>query len=219
MQNKTTERADRLREARQKSGFSSASEFARKFGFPEATYRAHENGQRNLTEHMAQVYAEKLGSSFNWLMFGGDSPPAGNPAALSQTMATGPAPRDFPLMGYAQAMDADSIPTALEKRPIKLLERPPQFLGVDDGFAVIVAGSAMSPRFENKDLLYINPRLMAAVDDDVLIEMNDGGIALRRIMAIDADSVTLRQYQPKKDTKFLKTQYRRLMRVVMVARE
>ncbi len=215
---------NKIREIRKAKGLSQ-QQLADLVGTSNQQISFLENGERQLNLDWIERLSKVLGASVSEIIGEKEftaqriSQTEIHPVTIPVASSTQATPRDFPLMGYAQAVDADSIPTALEKRPIKLLERPPQFFGVDDGFAVIVAGAAMSPRFENKDLLYINPRLMAAVDDDVLIEMNDGGIALRRIMAIDANGVTLRQYQPKKDTKFLKTQYRRLMRVVMVARE
>jgi hypothetical protein len=64
--------AARLRHAREHAGHSSAAAFAAAAGVPHVTYRAHENGTRNLTVSAARRYAPHLGVAWQWLMFGED---------------------------------------------------------------------------------------------------------------------------------------------------
>jgi hypothetical protein len=61
-------RSARLRDARQKAGFSTAAEAARKFGWPYPTYVMHESG-RGLGRSAA-VYAHAFNVSETWLMTG-----------------------------------------------------------------------------------------------------------------------------------------------------
>lgn len=62
--------SERLRNARVRAGYNTAAEFARAAEVPEVTYRAHENGSRDLTIRAAQSYSDKLKSNWKWLMFG-----------------------------------------------------------------------------------------------------------------------------------------------------
>lgn len=60
----------RLRAAREKAGFKSASEAARKIGVNPVTYTAHENGGREYDRKAALYYAERFSVRPDWLMFG-----------------------------------------------------------------------------------------------------------------------------------------------------
>ncbi len=62
-----------LKQAREKAGYKSAAEFARSHGFPEVTYRSHENGTRPLTVGAAKQYAPKLGIDWRDLIDGDDA--------------------------------------------------------------------------------------------------------------------------------------------------
>jgi phage repressor protein C with HTH and peptisase S24 domain len=84
--------AERLKQAREAAGFGSAAAFARATDAPDATYRSHENGTRDLTIAAAKRYARGLKRSWEWLMFGdafplarpnGAGPPAGADEAKS----------------------------------------------------------------------------------------------------------------------------------------
>lgn len=63
----------RLREARERAGFSTAADAARRFSWPAPTYFQHEGGQRGLRPKIARRYAAAFGVSPEWLMFGAGS--------------------------------------------------------------------------------------------------------------------------------------------------
>ena len=63
--------ADRLKERREQLGYDTAAAAARAFGWPAATYRGHENGNRGLSE-AAEIYARAFGVSLDWLLTGLD---------------------------------------------------------------------------------------------------------------------------------------------------
>ena len=70
---------ERLKRAREEAGFDSAAEFAREVGKPEATYRAHESGDRQFGPSDAKIYAAKvqekaLDIDWRWLLYGDDAP-------------------------------------------------------------------------------------------------------------------------------------------------
>lgn len=124
---------ERLKIARERAGYSSAAEVARKFGWTETTYRAHENGQRNIPRERAPIYARAFRVAPEWLLYGrGD--PAKKPVPLVGMVGAG-----------AEIFEADSG-GALDD-----VEPPP---GVGpDAVAVEVRGDSMYPRYMEGDVL------------------------------------------------------------------
>ena len=59
---------ERLRAARIRAGFKSASTAAAAFGWVKATYLSHENGWRGLRPSTAKRYARAFGVDFAWLL-------------------------------------------------------------------------------------------------------------------------------------------------------
>ena len=63
----------RLREARLKAGFSSATKAADAIGVSHSTYRAHENGQNEFGPEEATIYGRKFDVSASYLLTGENS--------------------------------------------------------------------------------------------------------------------------------------------------
>lgn len=61
---------ERLREARQRIGFTSAAQAAKAMDVPIATYTGHEANHRGFPAKRAALYAKHLQVSVNWLLFG-----------------------------------------------------------------------------------------------------------------------------------------------------
>jgi phage repressor protein C with HTH and peptisase S24 domain len=61
-------KANRLRGAREKAGFASASDAARAFGWTESAYRHHGNGTRNFGPDMAKRYGRAFKVKPGWLL-------------------------------------------------------------------------------------------------------------------------------------------------------
>lgn len=66
--------AERLRIARKKAGFTTASDAARAMGVNVVTYTAHENGGREYDRNSAAHYAETFGVDTGWLLYGASMP-------------------------------------------------------------------------------------------------------------------------------------------------
>lgn len=64
--------AQRLKMARERAGFKTATEAARALGVSNSTYSAHENGQNGLKLQYARKYAQKFKVSQSWLLTGED---------------------------------------------------------------------------------------------------------------------------------------------------
>lgn len=66
----TTEPHQRLMAARERAGFATASEAARRYGWNENTYRSHENGERGLRPDVAARYAAAFKVSPAYILIG-----------------------------------------------------------------------------------------------------------------------------------------------------
>ncbi|MEH3118867.1 MAG: helix-turn-helix transcriptional regulator [Methylorubrum populi] len=60
----------RLTDLRRQSGYASASDAARAFGWNENTYRSHENGERGIRRDVAFKYAQAFTTTANYILFG-----------------------------------------------------------------------------------------------------------------------------------------------------
>jgi SOS-response transcriptional repressor LexA len=61
-------KAERLRAAREKAGYSSAADAARAYGWKEAAYRHHENGTRGFGPDAASKYGRAFKTTPGWLL-------------------------------------------------------------------------------------------------------------------------------------------------------
>lgn len=76
---------ERLKEARLAAGYADAAEFANRVQIKPVTYRAYELGQNGYAKHAA-VFAQKLGTTVEWLLYGTNPPKSLNGASLDPDM-------------------------------------------------------------------------------------------------------------------------------------
>lgn len=124
---------DRLKLARERANFDTAADAARRFGWTASTYRAAENGQRNITRDKAIEYARAFRVAPEWLLYGrGEA-----------------ATKLVPLVGHVGA-GAEIFPIddggALDEID------PPPGCG-PQAVAVKVKGDSMYPRYMEGDVL------------------------------------------------------------------
>jgi hypothetical protein len=62
----------RLRKARIKAGYRTATAAIKACGWRNSTYRAHENGQNNFNVEDAELYAKAYGVTAAWLLVGAE---------------------------------------------------------------------------------------------------------------------------------------------------
>jgi phage repressor protein C with HTH and peptisase S24 domain len=72
-----SEKAKRLRQAREETGYGSASAAARVHGWGVSTFLAHENGQNDYDADQAQTYAKAFKTTAEWLLWGKERPNPG----------------------------------------------------------------------------------------------------------------------------------------------
>jgi phage repressor protein C with HTH and peptisase S24 domain len=240
----TNAKAQRLRWARQASGHPSAATFARAAGVSEVTYRAYENGTRNLPEDAARFLAQKLGVNWLWLFAGEGEPRAGRrassapvtpfepPSTSDIDLAAGMSmravagmKRDVPVRGTAVGGDGGDF--TFNGDVVDLVRRPPGLVGTANVFALYVHGDSMSPRFEAGDLIFVNPARPPTPGCDVVVEMapkpgeTTGPCYIKRLLRRTADKVVLRQFNPppgvKQNFELDKTGVKNLWRVLTAA--
>lgn len=148
--------ADRLRDAREAAGFETAADAARRYGWPETTYRHHENGTRGFRLPSAKIYARAFRVAPEWLLFG-----------------KGGAERSgVPVVGYIGA-GAEIYPID-QGGSLDEVEAPP---GVGpEAVAVIVRGDSMWPRYTDGDTIIYDQHLPAEKADrrECVIALPDG---------------------------------------------
>ena len=191
---------DRLKFARTRAGFSSAVSCAREKNLPEVTYRAHESGTRNFRIHSAKAYAEALGVTWQWLMFGDDQ---GLDHASGETGGDTVSPSLIPTVqvpAYDLTAAAGSGRAALEDAPRSFVAFPSawarEFTGpasADQSLALLtVAGDSMLPSLAHGDqiLVYLNPA-PPSLDGIYVIRFGDDLLVKRVRLNPATESVTL----------------------------
>lgn len=101
-----------------------------------------------------------------------------------------PLPQQVPVRGYDP-----------EEKIIDWVLRHPAQFGIKDAFACYMQGEDMVPRYFEGELVYIHPGRPAAPDKDCLIKLISGKILIRRLVARDEVSITVRQFRPEKESR------------------
>lgn len=89
---------------------------------------------------------------------------------------------------------------------IRFVRRPKSLDGARNAYALYVAGSSMSPRFEPGEMIYIDPRRHPSIGDDVVVQLlgeqegDDGPqvvtALIKRLTRRTSAFVELKQFQP-----------------------
>jgi len=86
--------------------------------------------------------------------------------------------------------------------PIDWMQMPGPLQNVRGGFGVYVVGDSMEPRFEQGDLVLVNPTRPPRVGDDLLLgnPQNGATIAMvKRLAGRDDKRLRLKQYNPPRE--------------------
>jgi SOS-response transcriptional repressor LexA len=86
------------------------------------------------------------------------------------------------------------------RRVARLTERPEYLRRVKTAYALRIADEVMSPAFERGWLIYVDPTDIAKAGDNVVAAFADGTSAVRRLVRKSKAGVTLRQFNPRKDS-------------------
>lgn len=214
------DQAARLKQARERAGFKTASAAAASFSWSPSTYMAHENGQNGIPANVALFYGSAFNVDPGWLLTGIGR----GPGQTSFTLRSGAQVSDqvkapvtngerrahvergtadrVPILGMAEA-GADGL-SLWNGDVVGYAPRPPGLIGVADGYAVYVVGGSMEPRYHPGELVFIHPHKPVAPGCYVLVQMHpriDGDAPkafLKRLVRRSGAKVFLEQYEPKK---------------------
>ena len=219
----------RLRFAREQAGYASAQTFAAAIGMKPVTYRAYENNQNGYAEK-ALDFARTLGTTAEWLLRGGP-PPERKPVPVLPAIAesnldwqgapepisTRAWPRDVPVLGTATGaalvrQEAEGQ-IEIEQTILELTEtigtvaRPPAFAANRNLYALYIRGYSMEPRYEEGELIYVDPRRPPSIGDHVVVQLRDGNghdgedrvvmAVIKRLVRRTASGIELEQYNPR----------------------
>ncbi|MBL4907659.1 MAG: hypothetical protein JKX94_09430 [Sneathiella sp.] len=148
--------ANRLKSARIAAGYVTGREFADKNGVARSTYSTQESGTRGLTAEAAELYAEMLGITPSWLLFGKehvvlsvDSDDEMDPADINL--------KTLNVIGAVEAGNWLKSPTWPYKNwKIEICPKDNRF-PTANLFCLIVSGNDMDKRYQINDILRCLP--------------------------------------------------------------
>lgn len=159
--------AERLKWARERAAFETATDAARSRGWVVSTYLGHENGDRVPSRTNAKRYAKAFKVRWEWLLEGDGSPDDRTTAA--------------PLRGYVGA-GALVIPVEESGHADERIDLPP---GAPPNTEVlIVRGDSMYPRYWDGEKVFYAAEHHAPdelIDQECVVKLKSGEVLIKRI--------------------------------------
>lgn len=200
------------------AGFRFASDAAEAIGITPSTYRAHENGQNDFGLDEAKRYARKFGVHPLWIMGETDnglviannlpspnvtSPPM-EPNATIQGKVEG-AGRKIPV--YGQAVGGIDGEFLMNGSILYEVMAPPVISHISGAYGVLVSGDSMSPRYEDGEICFVDPKRRVKKGDYVIaqIRLEEHGSLLayvKKFIRHNAAELVLEQFNPAKELRF-----------------
>lgn len=207
------EKNERLKKARIDAGFRYASDAANAMGIVGSTYRAHENGQNDFSFEEAQVYAKKFGVDPLWLMAtelrtangnGTNSETFELPNATIGAKVEGVG-RKIPV--YGQAVGGVDGEFLMNGNILYEVMAPPVLSHISGAYAVSISGESMSPRYEDGEVAFVDPRRRVKKGDYVIaqIRLEEHGPPLayvKKFIRHNSIELVLEQFNPAKELRF-----------------
>lgn len=179
---------EKIKEFRTAMGISQ-SELARRAGISQPTILALESGEQASTKKLPQI-AAALGRAVTDLdesySTGFYRPP---PTFLGES--------DLPVFSAAEGGKGEMV---VSTDPIELVPRPWYLKNVKEGYAVLVTGESMEPRYSPGEIIVVNPKAVLIRGKDVLVttprEGGDFRAMIKSYVGQTPDSWKLRQLRP-----------------------
>lgn len=163
---------------------------------------------------------DALGLPTGSLMVGRDvSPTAPTPRSgksfTQELVEMGQHIDEIPVFSATEAGTGEMMVSA---DPIEYIPRPSYLKKVREGFAVVVVGESMIPRYEPGEIVVVNPKGVLIKGKDVIVttdrEGGDFRAVIKSLQGQHADRWNLRQYNPPKDFSLPKREWPHALRVV-----
>lgn len=169
--------SERLRRARVKAGYETATDAANFLGVSPPTYASHENGSRGVTADRARRYARAFKVDPEWILYGRGDEKGDESAALD-----GGDDRDLVPVYDVQASAGDGV-TIYDEQAVAQLAFPPGYLSKltaanpKDLKIISVKGDSMLPTLADDDVVMLDVS-KRDLSYDGLFVIRDGGDAL-----------------------------------------
>ena len=166
--------AERLKQARQRAGYTEAKAAAEAMGVVVSTYIQHENGTRGFPPGRAERYAKFFRTTPQWLLYGhGDAPDGTRPTLTGMR----PISREVPVLGVVQAGVWTEIPND-EQEPEEFL--PISLSGFEGAqlYALRVQGPSMNRVYADGTMVVVCPATEIGVreGDHVVVRRRRGSL-------------------------------------------
>jgi SOS-response transcriptional repressor LexA len=193
-----------LKALRERSGLS-VRKTAAMLEMQPTSYAYYEDGFKG------EAIPVSLAKSLRGVMSGKGQPPIVDAdilalAGMSDVQRPAPAPipatvpKDVPVLGTAVGGNGGDF--SLNGQVIDYVRRPTGIAMNRNVFAIYIRGDSMHPRFDEGDLLYVDPNRPAKVGDDVLVELQPprggepGHAYVKQLAGKSGSRITLRQFNP-----------------------
>jgi phage repressor protein C with HTH and peptisase S24 domain len=174
------EKHDRLKHARQRAGFETASEAAQRFGWAISTYTGHENGLRGFKDSTSVEYARAFKVPPEWILLGrglDDSAPsldATTPATLV------PVYNVQASAGHGVVVEDEYVASQISFPPgyLQAITRAnPRDLAI-----IEVKGDSMAPNLNHNDVVMLDVSKRDLPYDGLFVLRDNGsGLLVKRI--------------------------------------
>jgi phage repressor protein C with HTH and peptisase S24 domain len=214
---------ERLAQARAHAKFPSARSAAIAHGWPESTYRSHENGTRGLSLQDAEKYGNAFGVSGRWIFYGdgrielmvGKNKPLSNVGRRTDTVRY--STTRLPVFG--RAMGGAEGQLIMGDQAVDTVECPPMLDGVPNAYALYVVGDSMEPRYRAGEVVYIHPGKPARRGDYVVVQIKGRGDSepigyIKQFISLTPTTLVLQQHNPPSEMEFRRDEVLVIHRIV-----
>lgn len=120
----------------------------------------------------------------------------------------------LPLFSAVQGGGGEML---INNTPESWIDRPGQLRGISEAFALRVVGSSMYPKYNNGDIVLVNPNKKPAAGNYVVVSLRgaSGEIGyIKQLVKIDKEKLTLKQFNPEKTLSFAASEITAICKVV-----
>lgn len=208
MLEKIMELKDRILEARKKANLTQ-EELASRTNVTKGAVSSWERGTSPRQDKLEAI-AKATNVSYEWLLLGkepeGEGGVVSTPNGVVLPNIDFPTNKTIPVYGQAVA----GVNGEFVFNGIKLFEVlcPPQLSRVNNAYGVQVSGDSMYPRYEDGEIVYVDPSRRVKKGDYVVAQImmdDDSNLPqafVKKFVRHNADELVLEQFNPQKDLVF-----------------
>lgn len=210
---------DRLKAARAAAGYETPSDAARAHprDINVNTLISNENGNRDISRKAAEKYARIFGVTAGWLLYGENVTPVNSASAKVGDIPEVEQPNAGPpkkvvasatkIPVYGQAVGGVDGEFVMNGSLLYEVMAPPNLTETNGAYAVVVSGDSMSPRYEDGETVFVDPKRRPKRGDYVIAQIRleeDGPLLayVKQFTRHNAEELVLSQFNPSKELRF-----------------